>query len=93
MAARAQTGLGESSPLFGADRDGLAAQDAEIIVVISGIDDTFAQHIRARHTRRAEDIIWNKAFQNALTIETDGRWVLGYRKFHSVRAVASKPPH
>ena len=85
--------LDESSPLFGADRDSLMAEDAEIIVVISGIDDTFAQRIHARHAYGAEDIIWNKEFENVLTIESDGRWVLDYRKFHSVRDVATKPPH
>jgi inward rectifier potassium channel len=85
--------LDESSPLFGATHESLIAEDAEIIVVLSGIDDTFAQRIHARHTYSAEEIIWGKEFENVLTIEPDGRWVLDYRKFHSLRDAAPKPPH
>jgi inward rectifier potassium channel len=85
--------LDEASPLYGANAESLRAEDAEIIVVISGVDDTFAQRIHARHTYGAADILWDKEFESVLTVEPDGRWVLDYRKFHDVRDPASKPPH
>jgi inward rectifier potassium channel len=85
--------LDESSPLYGATRPSLIAESAELIVVISGVDDTFAQRIHARHAYAAQDIIWDKEFENVLSVEPDGRWVLDYRKFHDVRDAAPLSPH
>ena len=85
--------LDESSPLFAADATSLRAESAEIIVVISGVDDTFAQRIHARYTYAADDIVWDKEFENVLSVKPDGRWVLDYRKFHDVRDASAPPPH
>jgi len=85
--------LDDSSPLFGSSPESLRAEAAEIIVVISGVDDTFAQRIHARYAYSAEDIIWDKEFENVLSVEPDGRWVLDYRKFHDVRDPATTAPH
>jgi inward rectifier potassium channel len=85
--------LDESSPLFGATADSLRADQAEIIVVISGVDDTFAQRIHARHTYSAEEIVWDKEFENVLSVEPDGRWVLDYRRFHEVHDSSTPSPH
>jgi inward rectifier potassium channel len=85
--------LDDSSPLHGATAESLKAESAEIIVVISGVDDTFAQRIHARYAYAAEDIVWDKAFENVLSVEPDGRWVLDYRKFHDVRDAPPTPPH
>jgi len=41
----------------------------------------------------ANDIIWDKEFENVLSVEPDGRWVLDYRKFHDVRDAATTVPH
>ena len=77
--------LDESSPLYGATSASLRAQGAEIIVVISGMDDTFAQRIHARHAYAAEEILWDKQFEDVLSTTNDGRRVVDYRKFHDVR--------
>lgn len=85
--------LDESSPLHGATAESLKSEQAEIIVVISGVDDTFAQRIHARYAYGAEDIVWDKEFENVLSVEPDGRWVLDYRKFHDVRDGSPTSPH
>jgi inward rectifier potassium channel len=85
--------LDESSPLFGATSESLLDERAEIVVVISGVDDIFAQRIHARHVYSAADIIWDKEFVDVLSEAPDGRRVLDYRKFHDVRDVAPLAPH
>jgi inward rectifier potassium channel len=85
--------IDESSPLYGSSPESLREEAVEIIVVISGVDDTFAQRIHARYAYTAEDIIWDKEFENVLSVEPDGRWVLDYRKFHDVRDAATTSPH
>ena len=83
----------DDSPLHGATPESLREQEAQIIVVISGVDDTFAQRIHARYTYNAEDILWGKEFEDVLRVESDGRWVLDYRRFHDVRDAAPTPSH
>lgn len=85
--------LDESSPLYGASPESLVADQVELIVVISGVDDTFAQRIHARYAYGAENIVWDKEFENVLSIEPNGCWVLDYRKFHDVKDAPSTAPH
>jgi inward rectifier potassium channel len=77
--------LDEMSPLSGATAETLRAEGAEIIVVISGVDETFAQRVHARHSYSAEQIIWDKQFVDILTVNEDGHRSIDYRKFHDVR--------
>jgi inward rectifier potassium channel len=83
----------ETSPLFGATQESLIAEAAEIVAVVSGVDDIFAQRVHARYAYRPEDIIWDKEFENVLSVEPNGRWVLDYRKFHDLRDLPSAAPH
>jgi inward rectifier potassium channel len=77
--------LDESSPLFGVDPQTLIAEGAELIVVLSGVDETFAQRVHARHAYLADEIIWNKRFEDILSIDPDGRRVIDFHRFHDVR--------
>jgi inward rectifier potassium channel len=85
--------LDERSPLFGATAESLAAENAEIIVVVSGVDDVFAQRVHARWVYRADEIVWGEEFEDVLTVSPDGIWVLDVRNFHKRRRPASKGPH
>jgi inward rectifier potassium channel len=54
--------VGPESPLAGLDTDGLRAGDAEFIVLIKAFDDTFAQHVFARSSYKAGEILWDWKF-------------------------------
>jgi inward rectifier potassium channel len=79
--------LDETSPLYGATRQSMRAEATEIIVVISGMDDTFAQRIHARHAYTTDEILWDKQFEDVLSMTNDGRRIVDYRKFHDVRDI------
>jgi inward rectifier potassium channel len=76
--------IDESSPLWGATADSLARQNAELIVVLSGVDDRYAQRVHARHAYAADEIVWNKRLADILTVGPSGRRVVDYRRFHDV---------
>jgi inward rectifier potassium channel len=76
--------LTERSPLFGASRESLAAREAEIIVSLSGHDESFAQTVHARHSYVVGDIVWNARFVDILETTPDGRRVIQYAHFHDV---------
>ncbi len=80
--------IDEASPLRGATRDSLIAEQAEIVVTLIGIDETFSQTIYARHSYGAEQILWGHRLADILAVE-DGRRRIDYGRFHDT--VAADP--
>jgi inward rectifier potassium channel len=50
------------SPLHGRTSEDLARAEAEILVLLSGMDDTFAQTVHTRSSYRFDDLVWNARF-------------------------------
>jgi inward rectifier potassium channel len=84
--------IDENSPLLGASRESLLRAHAQIIVSITGIDETFAQAIHARHTYEATEIRWNHRFADILTRTEDGHRRIDYRHFHETVEVEESAP-
>ncbi len=77
--------IDEHSPFFGQDRiEQLRAGEADLLVSLSGTDETVAQTIHGRHRYRLDDIVWNARFAEVISRQNDGTRVLDYRKFHDV---------
>ncbi len=74
----------EDSPLFGQTHDSLANSQPEIIVSITGLDETFSQTVHARHTYRLDEIIWGARFADVLTLDPDGSRSIDYTRFDEV---------
>jgi inward rectifier potassium channel len=74
--------IDEKSPLHGATTEGLKDAQAEILVLLSGTDDTLADRIYARHTYAPNDILWNRYFVDVLGVLPNGRRVVDLAKFH-----------
>jgi len=74
----------ERSPLYGATPESLAAAEMEIIVSLTGLDETFSQTVHARHSYVPEEIVWNARFVDILSRLPDGRRVVDYTHFHDV---------
>jgi len=56
--------IDETSPLYGQTDEDLIADDAEILVLFSGIDETFAQTVHTRSSYKAQEIVWGARFTN-----------------------------
>ena len=76
--------LTEASPLRGVDRAALEAAEAEIVVSLLGLDETFSQTVHARHRYAAGDIVWDARFVDILVRGADGRQSVDYAHFHDV---------
>jgi inward rectifier potassium channel len=55
--------IDEQSPLAGKTRDDLEQVQAEILVLLTGVDETYEQTVHARTSYRADEIIWNAKFR------------------------------
>jgi inward rectifier potassium channel len=84
--------IDESSPLHGQTRESLEADFAEILIVLSGVDDTFAQRIHARHSYLPHEIAWGQRMADIILQSEDGaRWV-DYSRFHDLHRQDDPPP-
>jgi inward rectifier potassium channel len=75
----------ERSPFFGPDAlDRLRAQEAEIYLALTGLDETIGQTIHVRKQYTLDDVVPNARFADVLSTHQDGRRIIDYRKFHDV---------
>jgi inward rectifier potassium channel len=77
------------SPLHGATAATLAEQEAEIGIMVVGLDDTSMQPVHASHRYFANQIVWNARLADVLSEGEDGALVLDLRLFHQVEPVAA----
>ena len=54
----------ETSPLAGKSPEDLEREEAEILVLLTGVDETFEQTVHARTSYRADEIVWNARFRS-----------------------------
>ncbi len=76
--------IDESSPLYGVTIESLIQTNATIAVSLSGIDETVAQVVHARHTYAAQDVLWNRQFVDIIHHTDDGHRYIDYNCFHEV---------
>jgi inward rectifier potassium channel len=55
--------IDDHSPLAGKTPADLEREQAEILVLLTGVDETYEQTVHARTSYRADEIIWNARFQ------------------------------
>jgi len=77
--------IDDASPLHGRDREWFVAKNAELVVTLSGIDDTFNQPVHAQFSYVAAEIRWNHAFADIIRLNPDGTRSIDYDAFHATR--------
>lgn len=81
--------IDESSPLHGATPQSLVDNGAELIVLLSGTDESLADRIYARAAYGAADILWDRRFVDVLSLAPDGRMQVDLHHFHDTEAIVS----
>jgi inward rectifier potassium channel len=76
------------SPLHGHTPETLHADEVELFITVSGIDDTSLQPVHARHKYTDEAIVWGARHADVLSEEEGGVLVLDLRRFHDVTPTA-----
>ena len=61
--------IDKDSPLWDLPRDECLGSDAEIMVLLKGIDETFSQTVHARSSYKAHEIIWSAKFTDIYLLE------------------------
>jgi len=64
--------IDDTSPLYGVTPKELEESEAEIIVSLTGIDDTFSQTVHARYSYKPDEILWGRRFGDILERDREG---------------------
>ncbi|MEO5598362.1 MAG: ion channel [Novosphingobium sp.] len=78
--------IDESSPLRAWLDMGQPPPDAEVVVLLSGFDESSGQTIYGRWAYRAEHFAWNSRFVDIVGTDSDGTRTIDYSRFHDVDA-------
>jgi inward rectifier potassium channel len=74
--------IDKDSPLHGVTESELADGDALFVLNVSGLDDSSAQQLYARHIYASRDVHWHHRYVDITSISPQGRFLLDYRKFN-----------
>ena len=76
--------IDEASPLYGKTADDLKEQQAEVLILVKGFDDSFSQVVHTRYSYRWDEIQWSARFAPAFTTAPEGHLVLHVGKVGEV---------
>jgi inward rectifier potassium channel len=79
-----------ASPLWNATASSLATEAAEIVVTVTGLDETTSQAVHARTSYLAHEVLWGRRFADVFTQTNDGRLAIDYRRFHETEPVQAE---
>lgn len=79
------------SPLHGESPESLVAQEAELTLAVSGVDDTSLQAVHARHTWIAQNVAFGARFADMTFDGEDGVFVIDLRRFHDLEPSVPTP--
>ena len=83
--------IDEHSPLYGETPESLARRNAAFIITVSGIDDTFASSIHARHAYSAADLRWNHRFVDVVEFGDGDVRIIHFERLHDAVPLADGP--
>ncbi len=71
-----------ASPLYDCTAESLAAEHAELLVTVTGLDETMSQTIHARTSYQADEIVFGRRFADMFGYTEAGRLAIDYGRFH-----------
>ena len=79
--------LDGSSPLFGLGLADMIERDMELVVMLSGTDETINDRIYARHSYVAEEILWDRRFVDVVSVTPSGQRMVDLHHFHDTQEI------
>lgn len=77
--------IDESSPLYGMSHEEMVLRDVNVMYIVSGHDEDYAQEVRARHMYLLEDIRWHHVYEDTVLETSPGQVTVDFTKFHETR--------
>jgi inward rectifier potassium channel len=81
--------IDENSPLFGWTQERLIESNAEFLILLTAIDETFAQTVHGRSSYTASEVLWNARFAPMFR-NVGGAMELDISQLHAVTPAGSQ---
>jgi inward rectifier potassium channel len=78
--------IDDKSPMFGCSRADLERTDAEVLILITGTDETFSQTVHARTSYKPDEILYGKKFASIYEPLEDGVASIDVRRLSEVES-------
>ncbi len=82
--------LDEASPLHGATPEALEADEAELLVTVTGLDETMGQAVHARASYLPSEVLFGHRYADMFGVTEDGRRAIDYGRFHVTEPVGTR---
>jgi inward rectifier potassium channel len=79
--------IDQSSPLYGLTVESMERLHAQILVSLTGVDETVEGTLHARHMYAARNIMFDRRFVDVIHMGNDGHRYLDYTYFHETIAI------
>ena len=79
-----------SSPVWGLTKKDLVDADAEVLILLTGTDETLSQTVHSRSSYKADEIVWGAKFAN-MFMRTEAAGIVGMNlnRIHDIEIVYS----
>ena len=74
--------IDEDSPLYGRTKAELLAEEVDILVTVTGLEETTSQTVHARHAYSADEIFWDRRYVDIFNFDASGKRYIDYGRFH-----------
>jgi len=79
--------IDEDSPLHNVTEEEFLASDAEILILLTGMDETFSQMVHSRSSYKANEVAWNARFQSLYEADRPaGHLAIDIAKLHDIES-------
>jgi inward rectifier potassium channel len=85
--------IDQSSPLYGVSEEEMRESDAEFFILLTGMDETFAQQVHARSSYKPSEIVWGARFTSILHRAPSGAMAVDVGHIHEIERVELPPAY
>ena len=68
--------------MHGATAESLVAEEAELLISVTGLEETTSQTVHARHSYLPAEVLFGQRFADIFSTDPDGARVIDYNRFH-----------
>jgi inward rectifier potassium channel len=79
--------IDEQSPLWGMSEEEFRASDAELLVLLTAVEEDFGQKVHARSSYKPEEVVWGARFADLYLKSDDGTLGIDIGRLHQIERV------
>ncbi len=80
--------IDEHSPLYDVSEEEFLASDPELLILITGMDETFSQVVHSRSSYEATEVVWQARFQSLFESDRPhGHLAIDVSRLHDIEAI------